>query len=67
MGQIARSKYALKDIVQFRVANDILTGVIELADFPRSSRINYRSYDIFVEERGCSFKHVPESDVLKKF
>lgn len=66
MGHLRPSKYSLNDSVQFKVANDILNGVIELADFSRFSKRNYHSYDIFVEERGCSFKHVPEHDVLKK-
>lgn len=67
MGHLAPSKFALNDSVQFRVADDILTGVIELTDFTHSANSAFHSYDIFVEERGCSFTHVPEYDVLKKF
>lgn len=66
MGHLRPSKYALNDSVQFRIANDILSGVIELAEFAHFSQKGYRSYDIFVEERGCSYKHVPEYDVLRK-
>lgn len=66
MGHLPPLKFSLNDSVQFRIANDILTGVIEFADFAHSPRRAYHSYSIFVEERGCSFTHVPEYDVLEK-
>ena len=67
MGHLPPSKFTLNDSVQFRVADSILTGVIELTDFAHSSNKAYHSYSIFVEERDCSYTHVPEQDVLKKF
>lgn len=67
MGRLAPSKFTLNDNVQFKVAGNILTGVIELTDFACFANKTYHSYSIFVEERGCSFTHVPEYDVLKKY
>ncbi len=66
MKHLPPAKFALNDSVQFRVADDIITGVIELTDFARFSSKKYHSYGIFVQERGCSFLHVPESDILEK-
>ncbi len=67
MGYMPPAKFSLNYNVQFKVANDVLTGVIELANFAHASDNGYHSYNIFVEERECSYTHVPEQDVLKKF
>ncbi|GAA2911190.1 hypothetical protein GCM10019993_16960 [Enterococcus pseudoavium] len=60
-------KFAMNDHVQFRVAETIFTGVIEDTELSCSSQRNYHSYNIFVKERECSFLHVPEFDVLRKY
>lgn len=66
MEHLAPAKFRIKDHVQFKIADDLLTGVIELTDFAHFSSKRCHSYSISVEERGCSFLHVPEFDILKK-
>ncbi|WP_438764158.1 hypothetical protein [Enterococcus sp. AZ186] len=56
----------MNDSVQFRVADNIFTGVIEHTNSARFTQNTYHSYDIFVENRGCSYAHIPEQDVLRK-
>lgn len=51
MGYMPPAKFSLNDNVQFKVANDVLTGVIELANFAHASDNGYHSYNIFVEEQ----------------
>lgn len=67
MAPLSPSKLSLNDRVEFRAAGGIFTGAIEGLDFAHFSNQPYHSYNIYVKEQECSFTHVPEVDILKKF
>ncbi|MDU1847135.1 MAG: hypothetical protein E6778_16500 [Niallia nealsonii] len=56
-------KYNLKDIVSFEFKNEKLVGKIEIRDFGGSFEHDYHSYDVYVEEDNCLYKHIKESDL----
>lgn len=65
-GKFPPMKYSLGEEVQFKVNTFILSGVIYVADFGGAIGQPYHSYDVFVEEENCLYKHVPEKNILKK-
>ena len=53
-------KFNLGEKVQFKFNGNELVGVVEIADFGGSLEHDYHSYDIFVAEDNCLYKHIPE-------
>lgn len=58
--------YGEGDIVRFHAEGGTLTGRVEIVDVGGAFGLDEHSYDIFVEERGFLWKHVPESLVSGK-
>lgn len=57
-------KFDLNDIVSFLWNNERLVGEIWIRDFNGALGFNTHTYDIFVEELNCLFKHIIESDII---
>ncbi|MGE7689540.1 hypothetical protein ACQKMI_10025 [Lysinibacillus sp. NPDC097214] len=53
-------KFKLGDKVRFTFDGNELVGIVEIADFGGSVKHDYHSYDIFVAEDNCLYKHIPE-------
>jgi len=53
-------KFNLGEKVQFKFNGNELVGIVEIADFGGSLEHDYHSYDIFVAEDNCLYKHIPE-------
>lgn len=55
-------KFNLGDKVRFTFNDNELVGIVQIADFGGSNEHDYHSYDIFVVEDNCLYKHIPEED-----
>lgn len=66
MKNLPPMKCQVDDVVIFSFQDKIHRGVIEIADYEGALEHNFHSYDIFVEEDNCLYKHIPEKDILKK-
>lgn len=53
-------KFNLGDKVRFTISDNELVGIVKIADFGGAFEHDYHSYDIFVAEDNCLYKHIPE-------
>lgn len=53
-------KFNLGDKVRFTFNGSEKIGTVEIADYGGSLDQDYHSYDIFVTEDNCLYKHIPE-------
>ncbi|MFK5709837.1 hypothetical protein [Lysinibacillus boronitolerans] len=53
-------KFKLGDTVRFTFNGSEKVGTVEIADYGGSLEHDYHSYDIFVVEDNCLYKHIPE-------
>ncbi|MGE7811273.1 hypothetical protein [Lysinibacillus capsici] len=53
-------KFKLGEKVHFIFNGNKLVGIVEVADFGGSIEHDCHSYDIFVAEDNCLYKHIPE-------
>lgn len=66
MNKLPPMKYKVDDIVTFKIQENIRVGVIEAADFGGAFELDYHSYDVFVKDENCLYKHIPEKDILSQ-
>lgn len=53
-------KFNLGDKVRFTFNDKELVGIVKIADFGGAFKHDYHSYDIFIGEENCLYKHVTE-------
>lgn len=53
-------KFKLGDKVRFTINGNEMIGIVEIADYGGSMENDFHSYDIFVAEDNCLYKHIPE-------
>lgn len=53
-------KFKLGDKVRFTFNGSEKVGIVEISDYGGSFEHDYHSYDIFVAEDNCLYKHIPE-------
>ncbi|MFJ7982247.1 hypothetical protein ACIQ1D_18470 [Lysinibacillus xylanilyticus] len=58
-------KFNLGEKVLFTFNGNELVGIVEIANFGGSFKHDYHSYDIFVAEDNCLYKHIPEEEVCR--
>lgn len=57
---LPRMKFNVGEKVRFTINDMELVGIVEIVDFGGSFEHDYHSYDIFVAEKNCLYKHVLE-------
>ena len=64
---LGEPKYTYKDIVRFSFKDKIKEGKISIIDAYGTFEQNEEpSYDIYVEEENCLYKHICESDIIEE-
>lgn len=53
-------KFKLGDKVRFTINGNEMIGIVKIADSGGSLEHDYHSYDIFVSEDNCLYKHIHE-------
>ena len=59
-----KAKYKKGELVSFDIDNDTKKGMIVIIDY-HNTPIKHISYDVFVDEDNCLYKHLQEEDISK--